>query len=73
MSLLHVVCGIVRREFPAVLEFIEDLKDVPEAARGKSTPSNAYFLFMFLISDGKHFRYSSTVHRYETGPKAVRY
>ncbi|OAD00357.1 hypothetical protein MUCCIDRAFT_148074 [Mucor lusitanicus CBS 277.49] len=35
LTLLHVLVGIVRREFPHILCFTEDLKDVTEAARGK--------------------------------------
>ncbi|ORZ06045.1 hypothetical protein BCR42DRAFT_427576 [Absidia repens] len=33
LTLLHVLVGTVRREFPSVLEFINDLKDVGSAAR----------------------------------------
>lgn len=35
LTLLHVLIGIVRREFPQILNFTIDLKDVTEAARGK--------------------------------------
>ncbi|CAO3592005.1 unnamed protein product [Absidia cylindrospora] len=37
LTLLHVLIGTVRREFPSVLEFINDLKDVGSAARSKSS------------------------------------
>ncbi|KAG1085104.1 hypothetical protein G6F42_021530 [Rhizopus arrhizus] len=33
LTLLHVLIGIVRREFPHILNFTQDLKDVTEAAR----------------------------------------
>ena len=36
LTLLHCLVGIVKRQFPAILEFMNDLKDIPEATRGKS-------------------------------------
>lgn len=35
MTLLHVLIGTIRREFPSVLDFVDDLKDVGSAARSK--------------------------------------
>lgn len=35
LTLLHCLVGIVRRHFPWILVFLEDLKDVNQAARGK--------------------------------------
>lgn len=34
LTLLHCLVGIVRRQFPAILEFLKDLKDIPQATRG---------------------------------------
>ncbi|KAI9280811.1 hypothetical protein BY458DRAFT_531768 [Sporodiniella umbellata] len=33
LTLLHVLIGIVRKQFPPILTFVEDVKDVPQAAR----------------------------------------
>ncbi|CEG81054.1 hypothetical protein RMATCC62417_15298 [Rhizopus microsporus] len=33
LTLLHIVIGVVRTQFPHVLKFTEDIKDVPQAAR----------------------------------------
>jgi hypothetical protein len=33
LTLLHILIGIVRQQFPHILSFIDDLKDVPQAAR----------------------------------------
>ncbi|KAG1160361.1 hypothetical protein G6F37_004064 [Rhizopus arrhizus] len=33
LTLLHILIGIVRQQFPHILNFIDDLKDVPQAAR----------------------------------------
>ncbi|KAI8067755.1 hypothetical protein BC940DRAFT_300394 [Gongronella butleri] len=33
LTLLHVLIGMVRRDFPQVLQFLDDLKDVGQAAR----------------------------------------
>jgi hypothetical protein len=35
LTLLHILIGIVRQQFPHILSFIDDLKDVPQAARSK--------------------------------------
>lgn len=36
LTLLHCLVGIVRRHFSFILDFIDDLKDVNQASRGKS-------------------------------------
>ncbi|OBZ86184.1 Disheveled-associated activator of morphogenesis 1 [Choanephora cucurbitarum] len=33
ITLLHVLTGLVEREMPSILSFVDDLKDIPEAAR----------------------------------------
>lgn len=33
INLLHVVAGATRRQFPKLLQFLEDLKDIEQAAR----------------------------------------
>lgn len=35
LTLLHTLIGIIRQQFPHILNFIDDLKDVPQAARSK--------------------------------------
>lgn len=34
LTLLHCLVGIVRRQFPAILDFLTDLKDIHQATRG---------------------------------------
>lgn len=33
LNLLHVIAGTTRRQFPRLLEFLEDLKDIEQASR----------------------------------------
>lgn len=33
LTLLHVLTGVARRQFPQLLQFLEDLKDIEQAAR----------------------------------------
>lgn len=35
LTLLHVLAGVTRRQFPHLLKFLHDLKDTGQAARSK--------------------------------------
>jgi hypothetical protein len=58
MTLLHVLIGTVRREFPSVLDFVDDLKDVGSAARStgaqkkKQTDLAELLIILFFVSNG---------------------
>lgn len=63
LTLLHCLVGIVRKQFPAILEFLEDLKDVTQAARGNINTilrriGREYLTGFMFYSNGKYFGYS---------------
>lgn len=65
MTLLHCLVNIVRRHFPEILVFLDDLKDVNQAAHGKNLLKIDVFISCNFssISHGQYYRYRSAIHR----------
>jgi hypothetical protein len=49
LTLLHVLVGIVRKQFPDVMLFTEDLETIPEATRSKFVNLYIYLAFFFSL------------------------